>query len=96
MKKLNNNDYKKILKYYNINYTKNKKTNKKIAEDILANKLCRCIKAVKKNTKNESPAIAICKNSIFKKKNLNFYKFTCKKKPKLLKSKSHKHFKLYK
>ena len=51
MKKLNNNDYKKILKYYNINYTKNKKTNKKIAEDILANKLCRCIKAVKKKHK---------------------------------------------
>ena len=96
MRKLNNSDYKKILEYYNIHHKKNKKTNKKIAEDILANKLCKCIKSIKKNNNTEPKAIAICKNSIFKKKHINFYKFTCKKKRKLLGTKKNKYIKLYK
>ena len=78
--KLNEKDFKSILKYYKIkfdDYTKEKI--QKTAEDILAIKMCRCIKKINKkeninslisNTKknNESKAFAICANSIFKKK----------------------------
>ena len=49
---LTTQDYKTILNYYNISHKS--KTNtwiKRNAEDILANKLCRCIKKVKKQSK---------------------------------------------
>ena len=41
-------DYKKIASYYQIPKSKNK-TYKEITEDVLASKLCRCIKAVDAN-----------------------------------------------
>ena len=98
MIKLNNKDYIKILKYYNIHPTKNYNKNKITAENILANKLCRCIKKVSKKSKiQESKAIAICKNSIFTKKNIKLYKFKCKKKYRLIGKKTKKQtIKLYK
>ena len=73
-------DYKKILKYYKINIPKNYtyKKIKKLGENILSSKLCRCIKKI--NPKNESKSMGICRNTIFNKRNLNFKKFTCKKK----------------
>jgi hypothetical protein len=75
-------DYKTILNYYNIDYTNlSNKNIKKKAEDILADKLCRCIKKV--DTENEKRSIPICKDSIFKKKGLHIYRFTCKNKPSL-------------
>ena len=78
-------DYKIILDYYNI--SRSSKSNswiKKNAENILANKLCRCIKKVKKSSKLKEPiAIAICKKSIFKRRNIKSAKFSCKKKNKL-------------
>ena len=86
MYKITNIDYSKILKYYKINIPKNKKTLKKIAENILAKKLCGCIKKIDtyKNKKmfkdGEASAISICTNSIFTKKGLSRKKFTCKKK----------------
>jgi hypothetical protein len=56
---------------------------KQKAEDILATKMCRCIKAVQQyNASPEKNAIAICRESVLKKKNLNNYTFTCKKKVK--------------
>jgi len=77
---------------------------KQKAEAILAEKLCRCIKKVdkslgrerKSNTTNkklklqktESRAIAICKNSIFTKKNISLAKFKCKGTARLLPSKN--------
>ena len=79
------NDYKSILLYYDINYKK--MSNKKIkisAENILANKLCRCIKKVKKKQKKP---IGICKNSVINKKNLKIGRFTCKKKAKIIRNK---------
>lgn len=81
--KLTNTDYINILKYYNI-YNKNIKKSKikKIAEKLLANKLCKCIKNVDIN--NEKYSIPICVNNVIKKKNLKIYKFQCKKKSKLL------------
>jgi hypothetical protein len=95
--RLSLNEYKSILKYYNIDITGMKQSIiRKQAEDILAEKLCRCIKAVDKSkaktksNREETKAIAICKNSIFTKKNLKISKFTCKKKIALLNSKKSK------
>ena len=83
--KLTLNDYKKILKYYNIPIKDNKSA-KEQAEKILASKLCRCIKRVKsiRNTP-ETNAIAICRTSVFKRKNIDFNGFSCKKKQVLTK-----------
>ena len=43
---------------------------KTLAEDLLANKLCRCIKEVttKNKKENEVEAIKICRNSVLHKK----------------------------
>ena len=92
MKSLTNNDYKTILEYYGIIVpsTLNKGIIKHKAEDILANKLCRCIKKVqktRKNKSNERKSIAICKNSVLKKKKLQSFLFKCKKKPRFLSQK---------
>ena len=47
--RLSRNDYISILKYYKVDFSNMKiKTIKTTAEDILANKLCRCIKKVDK------------------------------------------------
>lgn len=99
---LNQNDYIKILNYYDIPiYPKDSsKTIKNKAETILAEKLCKCIKKVKKSdsvndggddddngntsSESESKAIAICSNSIFEKKGLDRGLFDCKKKPRLI------------
>tara|TARA_Y100001958_G_C21248343_1_gene580922 strand:- start:5016 stop:5342 length:327 start_codon:yes stop_codon:yes gene_type:complete len=78
-------DYKTILEYYNIDYSFFKK-NKIIstAENILAEKLCRCIKKVTPPKNDKIRAIGICRNSVIQKKGLTINKFRCKKKPKLL------------
>ena len=89
-------DYKKIANYYQIPKSKNK-TYKEIAEHVLASKLCRCIKSVgsynnspnkitRVNKNKEDSAIGVCRKSIFNNRNLNFYDFKCKKKPKLVKN----------
>ena len=79
--KLTKRDYLSILKYYNIDHKgMTEQVLKQNAEDILATKMCRCIKAVQKyNTSPEKNAIAICRDSVLKKKNLNNFTFTCKK-----------------
>lgn len=86
--KLTKKDYISILHYYNIPIPKNKTQLTNLAEKILAQKLCRCIKKVSKKQKIRPPkekgAIAICTKSIFKNRNLKRKKFTCKKKYKLL------------
>ena len=86
---LTTKDYKTILNYYNISHNSiSKNWIKRNAEDILANKLCRCIKKVQKQSKLKEPAsIAICKNSILKKRNLKSARFSCKKKKKFNKLK---------
>jgi hypothetical protein len=99
---LNQNDYIKILNYYDIPISPkdSSKTIKNKAETILAEKLCKCIKKVKKSdsidadgdnhdnnntpSESESKAIAICSNSIFEKKGLERGLFDCKKKPRLI------------
>ena len=91
--KLSKNDFMSILKYYKINsenlsplQIKNK------AESILATKLCRCIKKVDPTlkNKNEQKAIAICTNSILKKKHLKSFRFTCKKRVRFLEQQGNK------
>ena len=93
---LKKNDYIKILNYYNIQITPtdSSKTIKHKAEEILAEKLCKCIKKVK-NTDDEKDietpsdaegkAIGICSDSIFRRKGLKHSGFTCKKRPKFIK-----------
>ncbi len=70
-------DYIKILDYYNVSVPKKKTDMKSTAEDILVNKLCRCIKKV--SPKDEARGIGICTRSIFNKKGLVRGSFKCKK-----------------
>ena len=81
MATLTHADYRVVLKYYGI-YNKNMsvKQTRTAALDILANKLCRCIKKVG----DDKQAIAVCKNSVLGKKSLKYGRFTCKKGAKLL------------
>ena len=94
MKKLTVKDYNKLLRFYKINIkklTKKQKINK--VHRLLAYKLCKCINKVNKNKTISTP---ICRHSVFKKKKINFYNFSCKKPPKLLlpRNKTHKLFKI--
>ena len=85
---LNKNDYITILKFYKVDITAlSSKAIKEKAEHLLAVKLCKCIKNIRgpaPNAKGEKRAIAICYNSVITKKKLKIYKFTCKKKVKLI------------
>ncbi len=93
---LKKNDYIKILNYYNIPITPtdSSKTIKHKAEEILADKLCKCIKKVKKTddekdieteSEAEGKAIGICNDSIFRRKGIKHSGFTCKRRPKFIK-----------
>jgi len=78
MSELTNNDYKKILEFYNKPIPKSKRLLRLQAEKLLVSKLCRCIKKVDKE--NEARAIGICTKTIINSKGLVRGKFTCKKK----------------
>ena len=88
--KLTNKDYKSILNFYKVDISAlSSKDIKAKAEHYLAVKLCRCIKNVKGKSasavaNSEKRAIAVCYNSVLKKKNLKVFKFSCKKKVTLL------------
>jgi len=89
---LTKSDYEKILNYYNIPFSTSdsSKQIKSKAEEILADKLCKCIKKVKEssnepdNDEAEARAIGICNDTVFRRKGIRHAAFTCKKKPKLL------------
>lgn len=89
---LSNDDYKSILSYYKIPINENMSNDalKIKAENILVNKLCKCIKKVDKKRKNESRAIAVCRNSVIQKKGFDIFKFTCKKRARLISKKNTK------
>jgi hypothetical protein len=78
MAELTNADYKRILEFYNKSIPRTKKLLKIQAENLLATKLCRCIKKVDK--RNEARAIGICTKTIINNKGFTRGKFTCKKK----------------
>lgn len=77
-------DYEKILSYYKIPF-ENLSNNelKQTAEDILATKLCKCIKSVEKKVGTQN-AIALCTASVFGKKGLKYFDMKCKGSAKLL------------
>ena len=85
---LTHKDYKKILKYYKLKIPKSKSKTQKKALNVLAGKLCRCIKKVqKKNIRRtkkykKNAATGICVSSIIKKRGLKHNRFTCKKESK--------------
>jgi hypothetical protein len=72
---LTNKDYKSILKFYKKDIPKSKLLLKKQAEDILSDKLCKCIK--KLDPVHEAKSIGICTKSIFINKKLKRGKFNC-------------------
>ena len=79
MTQLTTNDYKKILEYYKKPIPGSTSLMKNAAEQILASKLCRCIKKVDKN--NEARAIGICTRTIFNRRGYTRGKFKCKRVP---------------
>jgi hypothetical protein len=74
--KLVNKDYISILNFYEIPIPKSKKQLKQLAEKIMAEKLCKCIKKV--DPKNEAKSIGICSRNIFNNKGFTRGKFQCK------------------
>ena len=77
VKKITNNEYIKILDFYKIPIPKTKKLIQKEAENILSEKLCKCIKKV---DDAEPRSIGICTKSIFNKRGFTRGKFRCKNK----------------
>ena len=88
---LTHTDYKKILEYYKIGFSQGASisTLKKKAEDALIKKICNCTKKLKSKFR-ETKAIGVCTESVLKKKNLMYHRFTCKKPAQFIpKSKRH-------
>ena len=85
-KKLTKSEYIEILKYYEKEIPKNASIGKlkEKAEELVAKKLCECIKSInkQKHKDGEKRSIAICKNAILLKKGVSDKGFRCKdKKP---------------
>jgi hypothetical protein len=78
---LTKTDYMKILAYYDIKVPKTTEKIKQDAENILAKKLCSCIKKV--NPVNEAESIGVCTRSIFNRKQLKRGTFRCKRREKV-------------
>jgi len=77
---LTDSDYKKILEYYNKSIPISKRLLKKNAEDVMASKLCACIKKLGSlDSKKESRSIGICTRTVIKNKGLKRGTFKCKK-----------------
>lgn len=75
MSELNNNDYKKILEFYEKTIPKSKRLIKKAAEEIIGQKLCRCIKKV---GPPETRSIGICTKTVINNKGYTRGKFKCR------------------
>ena len=71
-------DYEKILSYYKMPFGNLSTAElKRKAEDILATKLCKCIKAVERKVGPKN-AISLCTASVFGKKGLKYFDMSCK------------------
>ena len=78
-------DYLNIMKFYKIDVSNmGKKEIKMAAEDILANKLCKCIKKITPLLKKEENAIAVCKKSVLHRKQIKSFGFRCKKRARFI------------
>ena len=73
---MNNKDFVGILKYYKLPVPKSKKTIRNKATQMMASKLCGCIKKV---GPDEGKSIGICTRTIFNGKGYTRGKFKCKK-----------------
>lgn len=92
MSALTKKDYKVILDYYGVQSDKLKMQDlRNTALDILANKLCRCIKKITNDKTDKTAAVPICKDSVFGKKGLVVSRFKCKDKAKLIPKNGRKH-----
>jgi hypothetical protein len=82
--RLTRKDYETILRHYGVPFKSGDKLKKvrASAEEILREKLCRCIKRVKdrKHPDGEKRAIPICKKSILHRRKVTDSGFSCKKK----------------
>ena len=78
MKNLSLVDYKNILDYYKMTIPATNKKIKTVAEQILADKLCRCIK--KLDPMDEGKAVGICTKTIINNKGFIRGTFKCKTK----------------
>ena len=93
-KKLSTKDYKLILTHYGRTIPKSKSDIKKMAETLIAQKLCSCIKKISKTTskttsktvkkrdyKNNTgiDSVGICTASILKNRGMKYSTFSCKK-----------------
>jgi hypothetical protein len=78
-KLLTTKDYVDILQFYKLQIPENKTDIKKMAEHIMANKLCKCIKKItSSNTmNNEARSIGICTKTILNRKGYTRGKFNC-------------------
>lgn len=81
MSELTKNDYVNILELYKLPIPKSLRLIQKKAEKIMAQKLCKCIKAVDVN--NEPKSIGICTKTIFNSKGYTRGKFKCRDKQKV-------------
>lgn len=77
------NDYKHILDFYKKPIPKSKRLLQLQAEKILAENLCKCIKKIDPELKDEGRAIGICTKSVINNKGIRRGKFTCKNKKKI-------------
>lgn len=78
---LTKNDYTHILEFYELPIPKSYRLIQKKAEQIMAEKLCKCIKSVDIN--NEPKSIGICTKTIFNSKGYTRGKFKCRDKKKV-------------
>jgi hypothetical protein len=67
-----------ILNFYKIKIPNSNSLLKQKAQNIVAEKLCRCIKKI--DPINEAKSIGICTKTIFTRKGYTRGKFSCKKK----------------
>jgi len=78
-KLLTTKDYVDILQFYKLQIPENKRDIKKMADHIITNKLCKCIKKINSTgeIKNEARAIGICTKTILNRKGYTRGKFNC-------------------
>lgn len=79
-RKLSVKDYEMIIKHYGKRVPKTARKKKQKAEDLLALKLCSCIKKItRKSRAKEARSIGICSVSVIKNRGMKYKSFTCKK-----------------
>lgn len=79
---LSKKDYQHILQFYKMEIPRSERLLQLKAENILSEKLCRCIK--KLDPINESRSVGICTKTIINSKGFTRGKFSCKKKQKMV------------